>query len=96
MTCVQNSPARLFGRNNNNVSGNLYNNAHNIHYSFDIKERDNSKFCFTVREAIDSYEHIILPAIIGVLPMPDNAGKQQGYRSQTIVDSTTFFIVNPV
>lgn len=46
----------FFGSRNNNVSGNHIYNAHNIHYSFDIKSGENSKFCFTVREAIDSYD----------------------------------------
>src|SRR3989344_295457 len=46
----------LFGFRNNNVSGNHIYNAHNIHYSFDIKSGENSKFCFTVRKAIDSYD----------------------------------------
>src|SRR3989344_4211503 len=46
----------FFGSRNNNVSGNHIYNAHNIHYSFDIKSGENSKFCFTVRKAIDSYD----------------------------------------
>lgn len=46
----------FFGSHNNNVSGNHIYNAHNVHHSFDIKSGDNSKFCFTVREAIDSYD----------------------------------------
>ncbi|OGI89024.1 hypothetical protein A3B01_00395 [Candidatus Nomurabacteria bacterium RIFCSPLOWO2_01_FULL_41_52b] len=46
----------FFGSHNNNVSGNHIYNAHNIHYSFDIKSGENSKFCFTVRKAVDSYD----------------------------------------
>lgn len=50
-------PQRLFfGSHNNDVSGNHIYNAHNIHYSFDVKSGENSKFCFTVRSAIDSYD----------------------------------------
>src|SRR3989344_2579323 len=43
----------FFGSHNNNVSGNHIYNAHNIHHSFDIKSGENSKFCFTLRKAID-------------------------------------------
>ena len=46
----------FFGSHNNNVSGNHIYNSHNIHHSFDVKSGENSKFCFTVREAIDSYD----------------------------------------
>jgi len=46
----------FFGSHNNGVSGNHIYNAHNVHYSFDIKSGENSKFCFTVRKAIDSYD----------------------------------------
>ena len=46
----------FFGSHNNNVSGNHIYNAHNIHYSFDIKSGEDSKFCFTVRKAVDSYD----------------------------------------
>jgi len=46
----------FFGSRNNNVSGNHIYNAHNVHYSFDIKKGENSKFCFTIREATDTYD----------------------------------------
>ncbi|MEI7709317.1 MAG: hypothetical protein WCI76_01215 [bacterium] len=46
----------FFGSHNNDVSGNHIYNAHNIHHSFDIKSGENSKFCFTVRKAIDSFD----------------------------------------
>lgn len=46
----------FFGSHNNNVSGNHIYKAHNIHHSFDVKSGENSKFCFTVRKAIDSYD----------------------------------------
>ena len=46
----------FFGSHNNNVSGNHIYNAHNVHYSFDVKNGENSKFCFTVRKATDSYD----------------------------------------
>jgi len=46
----------FFGSHNNDVSGNHIYNAHNIHDSFDIRSGENSKFCFTVRKAIDSYD----------------------------------------
>ena len=46
----------FFGSHNNDVSGDHIYNSHNIHHSFDIKSGENSKFCFTIREAIDSYD----------------------------------------
>lgn len=46
----------FFGSRNNNVSGNHIYNAHNVHHSFDIKSGENSKYCFTVRSAIDSHD----------------------------------------
>ncbi len=53
----KNIPQRsFFGSRNNDVSGNHIYNARNVHHSFDVKSGENSKFCFTVRKAIDSYD----------------------------------------
>jgi hypothetical protein len=53
----RNLPQRsFFGSHNNNVSGNHIYNSHNIHSSFDIKSGENSKYVYTVRSAIDSYD----------------------------------------
>ncbi|MFA6586215.1 MAG: hypothetical protein WCS86_03600 [Candidatus Paceibacterota bacterium] len=46
----------FFGSRNNNVSGNHIYNAHNVYYSFDVKGGEKSKFCFTVRSAIDTHD----------------------------------------
>lgn len=46
----------FFGYKNSNISGNHIYNAHNIHDSFDIKSGENSRYCFTIRKAIDSYD----------------------------------------
>lgn len=46
----------FFGYRNNNVSGNHIYNARNVHNSFDIKSGENSKFCFTVTKAVDTYD----------------------------------------
>ena len=46
----------FFGFRNNNVSGNHVYNAHNVHDSFDVKSGENSKFCYTVRNATDTYD----------------------------------------
>jgi len=46
----------FFGYKNNDVSGNHIYNAHNVHNSFDIKSGENSRYCFTVRKAVDSYD----------------------------------------
>jgi hypothetical protein len=52
-----------FGTRNNNVSGNHIINSKNIHYSFDIKGGENSKFGFTVRTFNDSYDISFNPDI---------------------------------
>jgi len=41
---------------NNDVSGNHIYNAKNVHYGFDIKSGEDSKYAFTVRSLIDSYD----------------------------------------
>ncbi len=53
----KNLPQRaFFGFRNNDVSGNHIYNAHNVHYSFDVKSGESSKFCFTIRSATDTYD----------------------------------------
>jgi hypothetical protein len=52
-----------FGSRNNNVSGNHITNAKNIHYSFDIKAGEDSKFGFTARTLKDSYDISFNPDI---------------------------------
>jgi len=42
----------FFGQRNEDVSGNHIYNAKNIHYSFDVKSGENSKYIFTGRTAI--------------------------------------------
>jgi len=46
----------FFGSHNIDVSGNHVYNAHNVHYSFDVKGGENSKFVFTSRKSIDCYD----------------------------------------
>ena len=46
----------VFGSHNNNVLGDHIYNAKNIHYSFDVKGGEDSKYIFTCRKAIDSYD----------------------------------------
>jgi hypothetical protein len=46
----------FFGYRNNNVSGNHIYNARNVHDSFDVKKGENSRFCFTITKAIDTYD----------------------------------------
>ena len=45
-----------FGFRNHNVSGNHILNAKNVHYSFDVKGGENSKFGFTVYNYKDCYD----------------------------------------
>ena len=78
----------FFGFRNNDVSGNHIYNAHNVHYSFDVKNGENSKFCFTVRSAIDSYDISFTGESFEcyqALTMLDNSSRVIG--SQQIVDS---------
>ncbi len=52
-----------FGARNNDVSGNHIINSKNIHYSFDIKGGENSKFGFTVKTFKDCYDISFNPEI---------------------------------
>ncbi len=84
----------FFGSRNNGVSGNHIYNAHNVHYSFDVKSGENSKFCFTVRKAIDSYDASFtgeLSECYQVLTML-NSNKVIG--SETILDSHDIYYSN--
>jgi len=50
-------PQRFFsGSHNTNVSGDHIYHAKNIQHAFDVKSGENSKFIFTCRKAIDSYD----------------------------------------
>ncbi|MCP6719892.1 MAG: hypothetical protein KJI72_01015 [Patescibacteria group bacterium] len=46
----------FFGSHNNDVSGNHIYNSKNVHYSFDVKSGENSKYVFTLRKAVDDYD----------------------------------------
>ena len=46
----------LFGYRNVSVSGNHVYNAHHVHNSFDIKSGENSKYCYTVKKCVESYD----------------------------------------
>lgn len=81
----------FFGSHNNDVSGNHIYNAHNIHYSFDIKRGENSKFCFTVREAIDSYDVSFAGNLSECYQCLTILGSDRIIGSQTIVDSHDVF-----
>lgn len=57
-------PARYyFGYRNDNVSGNHINDCKNVHYSFDLRGGENSKFVFTSRKAADVYDVAFSPDI---------------------------------
>ncbi|PIZ87104.1 hypothetical protein COX93_02185, partial [Candidatus Nomurabacteria bacterium CG_4_10_14_0_2_um_filter_30_12] len=81
----------FFGFRNSDVSGNHIYNAHNIHYSFDIKSGENSKFCFTVREAIDSYDLSFTGNASECYQCLTMLGSNKIIGSQTIVDSHDVF-----
>ncbi len=46
----------FFGSHNTNVSGNHIYNGKNVHYSFDLKEGEDSKYIFTASKMKDSYD----------------------------------------
>ncbi|MBI2623686.1 MAG: hypothetical protein HYW65_03905 [Candidatus Liptonbacteria bacterium] len=53
----------FFGSHNNGVSGNHIYHAKNVHYSFDVKGGENSKFAYTTRKVVDSYDVAFSPDI---------------------------------
>ena len=81
----------FFGSHNNDVSGNHIFKAHNIHHSFDIKTGENSKFCYTVREAIDSYDISFTGNLSESYQCLTILGSNKVIGSQTIVDSHDVF-----
>src|SRR3989338_4287230 len=81
----------FFGSHNNDVSGNHIFKVHNIHHSFDIKTGENSKFCYTVREAIDSYDISFTGNLSESYQCLTILGSNKVIGSQTIVDSHDVF-----
>ena len=53
----------FFGSHNNNVLGDHVYNGKNMHYCFDVTGGENSKFIFTSRHAVDSYDASFSPNI---------------------------------
>jgi hypothetical protein len=57
-------PARaVFGSHNDNVSGDHIYNSHNIEQSFDINNGENSRYCYTSRKTIETYDVSFNPDI---------------------------------
>jgi hypothetical protein len=57
-------PARaLFGSHNDNVFGDHIYNSHNVHHSFDIKKGENSKYCYTSGNVIETQDVSFNPNI---------------------------------
>src|SRR3989344_5577318 len=77
----------FFGSHNNNVSGNHIYNAHNIQHSFDIKNGENSKFCFTIRKATDSYDVSFAGEAEECYQSLTMLGSSRVIGSQTVYDS---------
>ena len=48
----------MFGSHNVGATGNHIYNAKNVHYGFDVKSGEDSKFGFTVRKMVNSYDSI--------------------------------------
>ncbi len=53
----------FFGSHNNDVSGNHIYYAKNFHDSFDVKAGEDSRYCYTVHRAINSYDCSFMPDI---------------------------------
>ncbi len=53
----------FFGSHNNNVSGNHIYYSKNFHDSFDIKAGEDSRYCYTVHKAVNSYDCSFMPDI---------------------------------
>lgn len=53
----------FFGLHNQGVSGNHIYNAKNVHDSFDVKGGENSRFVYTSRKAVDTYDAAFSPDI---------------------------------
>ena len=84
----KNIPQRaFFGFRNNNVSGNHVYNAHNVHYSFDVKSGENSKFCFTLRKAIDTYDASFTTDISESYQILNSGGSNRLVCAHNIIDS---------
>ncbi|MDQ5954525.1 MAG: hypothetical protein QG583_453, partial [Patescibacteria group bacterium] len=77
----------FFGSRNNDVSGNHIYNSHNLHYSFDIKSGENSKFCFTVRKAVDSYDVSFTTDLSECYQVLTMGGSNKVIGSQIVLDS---------
>jgi len=77
----------FFGSHNTNVSGNHIYNGGNVFYSFDIKGGEDSKYCFTVRKAVDSYDVSFTGELSECYQVLTMLGSNRVIGSQTIVDS---------
>src|SRR3989344_1335581 len=76
----------FFGSRNNDVSGNHVYNAHDVHYSFDIKSGEHSKFCFTIRKAIDTYDSSFSTELSECYQILNSAGNRM-MGSHIVIDS---------
>ncbi len=77
----------FFGSRNNNVSGNHVYSAHNIHYSFDIKSGENSKFCFTIRKAMDTYDASFSADLSECYQVLNSGGSNKLICTHNVIDS---------
>ena len=77
----------FFGYRNNKVSGNHIYNARNVLYSFDIKSGENSKFCYTIRKAVDTYDVSFSPDVSECYQALTLANVNKIVGSEQITDS---------
>ncbi len=76
----------FFGSHNNDVSGNHIYNSHNIHHGFDVKSGENSKYVYTVRSAIDTYDGSFSPVLESCYEVLNCIGKNVLF-SHNVVES---------
>ncbi|MDA2921923.1 hypothetical protein MYX07_01515 [Patescibacteria group bacterium AH-259-L07] len=81
----------FFGSHNTNVSGNHIYNSKNIHHSFDVKSGENSKYVFTLRKAIDTYDASFSPDVELCYEVLAAQGGLRQFFSRNCVNSTDIY-----
>jgi hypothetical protein len=85
----------FFGSHNVDVSGNHIYNAKNIHHSFDVKSGENSKFVFTCRKAVDSYDIGFTSDVeLGYEVLTTGAGRNIMFSHSCVGSTDTFYSDN--
>jgi hypothetical protein len=81
----------FFGSHNTDVSGDHIYNSKNVHYSFDVKSGENSKYVFTIRKAIDTYDASFSPDLELCYEVLAGQGGLRQFFSRNCVNSTDIY-----